>query len=107
MGAEHFDFDFCFIADWSEFKSGKEFFAQKSRPVVGKLADLLLVWTSYLRDSCGIIPMVFYVVSCGAASCNPISENPMIFISDAMAEGAAAAPDGEGLPLLFLVDDRP
>ena len=43
MVAEHFDFDFCFIADWSEFKSGKEFFAQKSRPVVGKLADLLLV----------------------------------------------------------------
>jgi len=31
----------------------------------------------------------------------------MIFISDAMDEGAAAAPDGEGLPLLFLVDDRP
>jgi len=40
--AEHFDFDFCFIADWSEFKGGKEFFAQKSCLVVGKIADLLL-----------------------------------------------------------------
>jgi preprotein translocase subunit YajC len=27
----------------------------------------------------------------------------MIFISDAMAEGAAAAAGGEGLPLLFLI----
>jgi len=27
----------------------------------------------------------------------------MIFISDAMAEGASAAPGGEGLPLLFLI----
>jgi len=41
--AEHFGFDFCFISDWSEFKGGKEFFAKKSRPVVGKLADLLVV----------------------------------------------------------------